>query len=96
MPVLISYRESRIVPNIVEAAIAQRERAAAGAPHLVVVLRSDGTEEVEGVRREQRQRAVAAGIPVFDNFAMAARALAALARFEAFRLARSGGGSGAE
>ncbi len=91
MPVLLSYRESRIVPNIVDCVVAQREAAAPGAPHIAMVLRSDGTEEVDGVRREQRQRAVAAGIPVFENFAIAARALEALANFERFLALRGGG-----
>lgn len=88
MPVLMSYRESQIVPNIVDAAIAQRAATEGDAPHLVMVFRSDGSEEVDTLRREQRQRAVAAGIPVFESFAMAATALAALARFEAFQAQR--------
>ena len=85
MPVLVSYRESRIIPNIVDAAIANRRAAAKEAPHLVMVLRSDGTDEVERLKRTESQRAAEAGIPVFDNFAIATRAIGALARFEAFR-----------
>ena len=85
MPVLLSYRQSQIIPNIVSAAIAQRGAAEPRSPHLVMVMRSDGTDEVERLRQEQRQRAAEAGIPVFDNFAIAARALGALARFEAIQ-----------
>jgi acyl-CoA synthetase (NDP forming) len=90
MPVLISYRQSRIVPNIVDACIAHRGKAGPGAPHLALVLRSDGTEEVDAVRRAERRRAVGAGIPVFETFAAAARALAALRRFEAAAAGREG------
>lgn len=89
MPVLVSYRESRIIPNIVDAAIANRRSAAKESPHLVMVLRSDGTDEVERLKRSESQRAAEAGIPVFDNFAVATRAIGALARFEAFREVRN-------
>lgn len=82
MPVLISYRESRIVPNIVDCCLDLAAARTPDSPHLLMVLRSDGSEEVDGVRRTERRRAVAAGVPVFDNFSDSARALAALARFE--------------
>ncbi|WP_420730049.1 acetate--CoA ligase family protein [Hwanghaeella sp. 1Z406] len=88
LPVLVSYRGSNIVPNIIDAAINHRRIAKHNSPHLVIVMRSDGSEEVDSVRREQRRRAVAAGVPVFDDFAVAAKALGAMSQFESFHKAR--------
>lgn len=82
MPVLLSYRDSAMVPNIVDAAIDYRRSATPKDPHLVLVLRSDGTEQVDSVRRTERWRAVEAGIPVVDSFSIAGSVLAALSCFE--------------
>lgn len=56
--------------------------------HFVLVLRSDGDPEIEARKRAFRERAVALGIPVFDEMSNAGRALAALAQVERFRRAR--------
>ena len=41
-------------------------------------------------RRHHKERAIAAGIPVFESFSMAGRALAGLSRYEAFQASESG------
>ena len=56
-----------------------------GQAHFVLVLRSSGSPEIEEGKRKYRDRAQAAGIPVFDELGNAAVALSALSRFEAFR-----------
>ena len=56
-----------------------------GQAHFVLVLRSSGSPEIEEGKRKYRDRAQAAGIPVFDELSNAAVALSALSRFEAFR-----------
>lgn len=87
LPVLLSYRDRRTVEHIVDACIAHG-RSARNGTGLVMVLRSDGNPETDAARRLQTERAVAAGIPVFENFAMASHALGALARFEEFHIKR--------
>ena len=53
-------------------------------PFSWIKLRSDGSPESDAAARLQTARAMAAGVPVFHNFAMASRALRALASFEKF------------
>jgi acyl-CoA synthetase (NDP forming) len=81
MPVIVSYRDSDMLGALIAAALAagagDRDRA-----HLMLVLRSDGEPEIEARKEECRRRALAAGIPVYDEFEDAAAALAALAGFE--------------
>lgn len=89
LPVLLSYRGRHTVEHIVDACIAHRQ-SAGNDTGLVMVLRSDGNPETDAARRLQTERAVAAGIPVFENFTMASRALGALACFEEFHLKRQG------
>jgi len=54
----------------------------------MLVLRSDGSRALDDARREYRQRALAAGIAVFDEIADAGQALAAVSALE-HRLHRS-------
>ncbi|WP_175488786.1 acetate--CoA ligase family protein [Modicisalibacter muralis] len=82
LPVLLSYRESDMVKNMIDACIAHRSANDGDQAHLILVLRSDGSAEVDQAQREHRHRAIAAGIPVFDDFTTAGRALAGLARYE--------------
>jgi acyl-CoA synthetase (NDP forming) len=56
--------------------------------HFVLVLRSDGDPEIEARKRDFRARAVALGIPVFDEMTNAGKALSAVAAVERFRRAR--------
>jgi acyl-CoA synthetase (NDP forming) len=64
-------------------------RARPGQLHFALVLRSDGSRELDDARREYRRRALAAGIAVFDEIADAGHALAAVSRLE-HRLAARG------
>lgn len=89
LPVLLSYRDSQIVEHIVSACISHRHAHDDERTHLVLILRSDGSAEVDQAQREYRQRAIAAGIPVFDDFTMAGKALAGFSRYEAELVARS-------
>ncbi|MEZ5845038.1 MAG: acetate--CoA ligase family protein [Hyphomicrobiaceae bacterium] len=75
-----------VIGNLVREAI--RVRAAhPGGAHIVLVLRSDGAEATDARRRADRSRAIEAGIPVFDELAPAAAALAAVAHVERYRAA---------
>ncbi len=89
MTVVLSFKHVDMLGNLVEAAL--RAKAGGFAPHLVLVLRSDGEPDVEERKRAYRARAVAAGIPIFDELAPAAVALAGLRRVEAFRAAAADG-----
>ncbi len=57
-------------------------RSRPGQLHFVLVLRSDGSRELDDARREYRRRALAAGIAVFDEIADAGHALAAVSKLE--------------
>jgi hypothetical protein len=62
-------------------------RATSGHPggaHFALVLRSDGSEAVERRRREFRDKAVKQGVPVYDEMAAAADALAGMAFHERY------------
>jgi acyl-CoA synthetase (NDP forming) len=82
---LLAYRGRRTAEHLVDAAIAHRPGDEQRRP-LLLVLRSDGSAAADAFRRAQAERAAAAGLPVFENFTMAARALKALATFEEFQL----------
>lgn len=70
--------------NLVDAAARVRARHGALA-HFVLVLRSDGSEECERRRRDFRHTAAQQRIPVYDEIANAADALAGMAFFERVR-----------
>lgn len=84
MPVLTSYSDFDLLGRLIEAAL-QARKGFASAGHFALVLRSDGEPETEAKRRDYRARALAAGIPVFDEMPAAAAALAALATHETWR-----------
>jgi len=90
LPVFIKSADQRadFMQNLVDAALRARARRPHQA-HFVLVLRSDGAEPSEQRRREFRQKAIAQGIPVYDEMANAADALAGVAFFEAYLRARS-------
>jgi acyl-CoA synthetase (NDP forming) len=75
--------------NLVDAAIRAISRHP-GRAHFALVLRSDGAEPSERRRREFRSKAVAAGVPVYDEMAGAADALAGVAFFERYLAAGMG------
>jgi len=66
-------------------------RARPGQLHFMLVLRSDGSKELDDARREYRRRALGAGIAVFDEIADAGHALAVVARLEQQLAARAAG-----
>ena len=70
-----------VVQSFVDAALRARERHP-GQAHFVLVLRSDGAEATDRRRRELRAGVVAQGIPVYDEMAGAADALAGVAAYE--------------
>jgi len=80
------------IDNLFQAAVSVREHHP-GRAHLAVVLRSDGSPELDERKRTYRMRALAAGIPVFDELAPAAQALSCVRHLEA-QLARRLGRTG--
>ncbi len=54
-----------------------------GQAHFFIVLRSDGSDALDAKKREYQQRALAVGIPCYDELAPAAKALAAVSWVEA-------------
>lgn len=81
------------IENLFQAAVAVRDKYP-GRAHFAVVLRSDGSPELDDSKRRYRERALAARIPVFDELAPAAQALSNVGHLEAqfahrkFRAAR--------
>ena len=53
-----------------------------GAAHVLLSLRSDGSRELDDKKRDYRLKAVAAGIPVFDEIPEMAKALSVLSDLE--------------
>jgi acyl-CoA synthetase (NDP forming) len=90
LPVFIASTDQRVdtMQNLIDAAIRARARRPQQA-HFALVLRSDGTEASEKRRREFRGKAIPHGIPVYDEMANAADALAGVAFCEAYLGARS-------
>ncbi len=84
MTVVLSFRHIDMLGNLIGAALQARESSLSGT-HLALVLRSDGDADVEESKRDYRRRAVAAGIPVFDELAAAAQALGGVRHVEDFR-----------
>jgi acyl-CoA synthetase (NDP forming) len=74
---------TEVLDNLVQAALRVQARYP-GQAHFVLVLRSDGEPALEERKRTFRARAVALGIPVYDEIANAGAALAALAFHERF------------
>ena len=66
--------------HVVETVQAQR----AGQCHLLLVLRTDGSPELEDSKRGYRERALAVGIAVYDELIDAARALDGVRQVEVF------------
>ncbi len=62
--------------------VTQFRRDHRDAPHLLIALRSDRSEEIESMRRKYLDLACEAGVPVFDEIDDMAFALRALGRLE--------------
>ncbi len=69
------------IDNLFQAAVTIRQRYP-GQAHFAVVLRSDGSGELDDRKRAYRERALAAGIPAYDEIAPAADALAVVRHLE--------------
>ncbi len=85
----VGRTKPEVLDNLVAAALRVQSHYP-GQAHFVLVLRSDGEPTLEERKREFRARAVALGIPVYDEMVNAGHALAALQAHERFLLARSG------
>ena len=88
LSVFVGRASDEVLDNLVQAALRVQARHP-GKMHFVLVLRSDGDPKLEERRRGFRAKAVALGIPVYDEILDAGRALAALATYERFVHARS-------
>lgn len=84
----VGRTKKEVLDNLVDAALRVQERHP-GKAHFLLVLRSDGEATLEARKREFRARAVALGIPVYDEMSNAGHALAALQAHERFVKSRS-------
>jgi acyl-CoA synthetase (NDP forming) len=84
MTVILGFRHVDMLGNIIRAALRVRQAKTSGI-HIALVLRSDGEAETEARKADYRAQAVERGVPVFDELAAAAKALAALRTIEEFR-----------
>jgi hypothetical protein len=87
---MASFR-GRVPVSVMENLLAAAQRVQQRQPgqaHFQLVLRSEGDPETEALKRGFRELALAAGVPVFDELANAAVALAALRAVERFRHTR--------
>jgi acyl-CoA synthetase (NDP forming) len=69
------------VHNLIQAALDVQARYP-GQAHFLLAVRSDGSPELDASKRAYREHALAVGIPVYDELANAAVALAAVSRLE--------------
>lgn len=79
----VGRTKPEVLDNLVAAALRVQSHYP-GQAHFVLVLRSDGEPTLEERKREFRARAVALGIPVYDEMVNAGHALAALQAHERF------------
>jgi len=84
----VGRTKPEVLDNLVAAAMRVQEKYP-GQSHFILVLRSDGEPGLEARKREFRDKAVALGVPVYDEMANAGHPLAALAVFERFKAARA-------
>jgi acyl-CoA synthetase (NDP forming) len=85
----VGRTKPEVLDNLVAAALRVQEHYP-GLAHFVLVLRSDGEPSLEERKREFRAKAVALGVPVYDEMSNAGMALAALAAHERFVHSRGG------
>ena len=90
LPVLLTQvvTNAKTVETLLELAEGVRARYP-GDEHFMLVLRSDGKPETDRCKRDFRIWAGERGIPVFDELANAAKALAGIATYERFLFSRS-------
>lgn len=88
LPVLMAYRHVKdLLPNLVQSILgrAQQEDTA---PHTLLVLRSDRSEEADGWRRRMRAVALEHRIPTFDEVPQAIYALQSYRQYERYLATR--------
>jgi len=83
----VGRTKDEVLDNLMQAALRVQSRYP-GQAHFVLVLRSDGDPPLEERKRAFRGKAIALGIPVYDEIANAGCALAALAFHERFLASR--------
>lgn len=71
--------------------IEETQKKRPGVAHFCLALRTDGSAELDEKRREYREKARAANVPVYDEIPAMARALAAVGHLERRLAARSKG-----
>lgn len=76
-----------VIENVLQAALRVQQQFPRQA-HFLLVLRSDGDPDLEARKRNFRTRALALGIPVYDEMSNAGHALAALQAHEQFQNSR--------
>ena len=84
----VGRTKPEVLDNLVAAAMRVQQKYP-GQSHFILVLRSDGEPGLEARKREFRDKAVALGVPVYDEMANAGHPLAALAGYERFKAARA-------
>jgi acyl-CoA synthetase (NDP forming) len=83
MSAFVGRTRPEVLDNLVQAALRVQEHYP-GLAHFLLVLRSDGEPSLEERKREFRAKAVALGVPVYDEMSNAGSALAALQAHERF------------
>jgi len=83
MAAFVGRTKPEVLDNLVQAALRVQTHYP-GQAHFVLVLRSDGEPKLEARKRQFRDKAVALGIPVYDEMSNAGHALAALQAHERF------------
>lgn len=87
MSAFVGRTKPEVLDNLVDAAMRVQKRFP-GQAHFLLVLRSDGEPSLEVRKREFRAKAVALGVPVYDEMTNAGVALAALQSVERYRHSR--------
>ena len=77
-----------VLDNLLQAALKIRSQYSKLGVHFILVLRSDGEEQLEALRRQFRERVVPLGVPVYDEMSNAAHALIAMNQYESFIVSR--------
>jgi len=83
LPVILGYHDESLLGNLFQGALRARE-ASERKVHFALVLRSDGSEAIDNLRRTYRDDAIGRGIAVYDELPQAAHALSALAWVERY------------
>ncbi len=79
----VGRAKPEVLDNLMAAALRVQQKYP-GQAHFMLVLRSDGEPALEERKRSFRDKAVALGVPVYDEMSNAGHALAALATHERF------------